>query len=1073
MAQYTKHNSNYIKTHRHQSLKDGSTIFERDWVTVGSQLHFGSGKRAYYNNGNFIFTTSTLPTYQKRHKNGVTVGTWTYDDVKDVSSVVNQINVDEYTEDIRSFVYYGSCVELVRASVENIINTFPGNMTSSGEELEIKTDECNTNNVLEGYYVLKNPFQIDIKTKNVGLTKYDNELRYLTRSYANYTFNGNEINKYDVVTRKMYEKLAPVCYETVKELVATVTFNGINNKIIKLSDNGDVMTKPISLSEGNYYTIIDGVKNSDWTEKYKTDDTPDFSIKEGGKAVKVICDNGTLVWLVFDDDSRLVIMGGTEKDTITIEFYKEKKIPHRYKYYQMFSDVEYNDTFKADGWVESDCIMATWLPDTKFYNACDEYQSCILLSETSGLGYNQPTYTVMINGTDTIEGYIYNKEVVPLIKRNDFVVQPKDEIIEEYFESLSGFEKKLLNRDSIPLYSNKFVTPIKYNLGYVYYKRTYTWPSDGYCIDIDSTLYIDFLNKLTDMAQLYDELWTDNIWRRMTHEAIKNYDWTYTREYVEGDEEDNVEGGERMHKVLNIIGRAFDDIKRIIDIVKRGNRITYDSDRNMPSALISDKLELLGWDVYSTIPNFKLTDGTTCSDVILDNILFNTYVNKQDDSVFDNKWYESKNYENISFADIDVNFMRKLLLSSKRILSTKGTRQSISMIMGMFGYGERDYSKEEDNGDYEIAEEYYTVTPRLYNEKYTDADGEVTTFGDEIVSLNTRKGNDFLYNDDVSGIPVGSFHIYNNMGKTLEETTYLIPYYDQNRVYDGDMYFQSKGGWFYDLDKQTSDDINKYGWNETLSYLHVVPNVSSLMSVNPTSVEIGDIYYVSNINDYVNYTEASDIKSRFFVLLDDYNPERFSSWENLDLEATSYEGAISEKEYLQYVEKAKYLEGIIPDNIGNNPHVGYGKYDNGNEYIDYMKLPFKFSIDTNNIDSHYIEDAENITFDITTNKTSGKLNDKIKIFAKKTDATKVELYQEGDYPQYYQRTYDYIGYDMDSTIEMMKNTYYLNNKVFYLKNKINNNLYRQYFKEVIMKYIMQVIPSTAIIVLEGFDVTEG
>ena len=44
MAQYTKHNSNYIKTNIHQKLKDGSTIFERDWVTVGSQLHFGPGK---------------------------------------------------------------------------------------------------------------------------------------------------------------------------------------------------------------------------------------------------------------------------------------------------------------------------------------------------------------------------------------------------------------------------------------------------------------------------------------------------------------------------------------------------------------------------------------------------------------------------------------------------------------------------------------------------------------------------------------------------------------------------------------------------------------------------------------------------------------------------------------------------------------------------------------------------------------------------------------------------------------------------------------------------------------------
>ena len=82
MAQYTKHNSNYIKTNIHQKLKDGSTIFEQDWATIGSQLHFGPGKIPYYTNGNFIFTTSPIPYYQKKYKNGVAVGLWTYDDVK-------------------------------------------------------------------------------------------------------------------------------------------------------------------------------------------------------------------------------------------------------------------------------------------------------------------------------------------------------------------------------------------------------------------------------------------------------------------------------------------------------------------------------------------------------------------------------------------------------------------------------------------------------------------------------------------------------------------------------------------------------------------------------------------------------------------------------------------------------------------------------------------------------------------------------------------------------------------------------------------------------------------------------
>lgn len=1044
MAQYTKHNSNYIKTKRHQHLKDGSTIFERDWVTIGSQLHFGSGKIPYYRNGNFIFTNSALPTYQKKYKNGSLVAVWTYDDVENVSSVINQIDVDENTEDIRSFVYYGSCVELVIASVENIIRTFPGNITSSGEELDMATDECNSNGVLEGYYTLNNPFQIDIKTKDVVIAKNDNELRYLTYSYPKYTFNGAEISQYEVITRKMYEKVMPICYETVKDNVLSTSFNSVNS----LENKDGILEQTIFLTEGRYYLVINGTKNSDWTIKYKDSVTPDFSIEENKKAVKIVCDNSKNISLILNDNTELPIIKNFSQDSATIEFYKERKIPRQYKFFQMFDDDEYNNIFKAEGWVESDCIMSTWLPDTQFYNPCDEYQSCILLSEISGLGYNQPAYTVTINGTDTIEGYVYNNQVVPLIKRNDFVIQPKDEVIEEYFNGLTGFEKQLLNRKSQPLYSNKFITPIEYNLGYVYYKRTYTWPSNGYCIDMTSTRYLDFLTKLTDMAQLYDELWTDNIWRRMTHESIKNYDLTYTREFEDGEEQDNIDGGERMHKVLNIIGRVFDDIKKYIDLSKHVNRATYNGDRNMANATLRDKLELLGWEVYSTIPNLSEDTKENLADITIGDDFLNA--NKGI------KWYSTKNCKQFTFADADIDFMRRMILSSKRILQTKGTLQGIDMVMGMFGYG--------NESDYSIREEYYTVTPKQYEEIFTSSNLNSDTLGDAIVELNTSKANGLLYDDDVSGIPVGSFKVseVDKEDKTkLNTVTYLIPYYDQNKIYDGEFYFQSKGGWMYDKDREVNNEINSYGWKETLSYLHVVSTVGGLLEVNPMTVSIGDIYYVTNINDYIDYTEE-EIKSRFFVLEDEYNPERFRSWTNLDLTGEDYKDASDKdkKKYSQYIEKANYLNSIIPDNIGNNPHVGYGKYDNGNEYLEYMRTPFKYSIDTNNIDSLKLQDAENITFNISDPQDVNLKTDKIQIFEGGVTETDVK---------YNGKTVSYKEYDKNKIIKKQKETYYLNSKVIYLTNKIDNDFYKKYFKTVIMHYLMQVVPSTSIMILENFD----
>ena len=848
MAQYTKHNSNYIKTVEHQHLKDGSTIFERDWVTIGSQLNFGPGKIPYYNNGNFIFTTSPTPFFQKRYKNGVTVATWTYDDVKEASSTVNQIQFDEYTEDIRSFAYYGSCVELLRATIEKIIYEFPGNITLSEDKLEIPPTTENGDYTYINGYIVNNPFQIDLHTKDIHLQQYDNELRFLSSSWQKYEVNGQPITKYVI---------------------------------------------------------------SDWKGDLDCPQNDQYYIKKA------------------------------------------------------------------------------------------------------------PVVTVTINDNIVLKGYMLDRDIIFCYEGQDLVIQPKEEIIETYFNGLKGFEKQLLTRKTKPLYTNKFITPIEYNLGYLYYNRTYTWPSDGYCIDITSTKYIDFINKLSDMAELYDELWTDNLWRRMTHEAIKNYDWTYTREFIDGDEEDNVDGGERMHKVLNIIGRVFDDIKLSIDTIKRQNKTTYNGDRNVPNALLSDKLELFGWDIYSTIPTYKNENDETVSaseetitQEVLDSIENNVESNGK--KIYPDKWYPTSNPNKITFADVDVEFMRRLLLSTRRIFETKGTRQSIDMIMGLFGYGDTDYT---------ITEHYRTVTPREYDEVIDQKTNE--TLGDRIVRLNNQeKQMELLYDEDASGIPVASFiGGYDEQGNPK---TYLIPYYDQTKMYDGNLYFQNKGGWFYKKDDESTEiDFSK--WTETLSYLHVVSQVKDLLNVNPFGIRNGDIYYVVNLNDYIDYTETTDtLYSHFFVMENELMPEEISSWLNINLENDD-----------SYAKKAKYLDTIIPYNIGNNPHVGYGEYDMGDEFFEYMKKPFKYALVKEYFAAPYYEEANDtkLEFDVSKRKKA--------------------------------------KYDIedDEKIQIINNNdkYYLNDKVIFFKNNIDNDEYKKYFKSVIINYLMQVIPSTAIFVLENFE----
>lgn len=1226
MGEYIKHNSNYIKTVRHQFLKDGSTIYERDWVTVGSQLNFGPGKIPYYNDGNFIFTTSPTPFYQKRYKNGVTVGMWTYEDVKNASDVVNKVNFDEYTEDIRTYAYYGSCLELVKVSIENIIRTFPGNITVSDDEIGFKKriESFDTNSCSQslaenyvpvtgestGFYYLNNPFDININLKDVQLSYYDNPLHYLHHSFKDYKVsydngeNWEDIEKYDIVSRTLYEKIpddAP-CVQTVKSRYNSVSFQKLYKATWKRSVDGEVLheeyyesgtatnwdtpgalwdrvdgddrvevnmpytvrqdvvfvlregcevenvdieivtsktfRKRITLKKTKYFITYNNVKDGWQSICYTQGETPKFEISSSANYVKYISNgsSGTLYAVTSQGDVRI---RDVSNERISVVFYSVETIYHTYKSYQMFSEDEV-----PQGWVRSTCPLDFWFPktsgqnttnaETNFLNLCDNENHKVLrysyLDTRPSVNQNQPVYTITINDTHKIEGYIYNKQVIPLTKDRNLIIQPKEDVIEEYFDGLEGFEKLLLTRKTKPLYLNKFVTPIEYNSDYVYYKRSYTWPSNGYCIDITSPRYFDFINKLSNMAQLFDELWTDNLWRRMTHEAIKNYDWTYTREFKEGDEVDNVDGGERMHKVINIIGRVFDDIKRTIDTIKKNNRVTYNGDRNIPNALLSDKLELNGWDIYSTIWSYpeeieeensgeseEETEGETEEETqtrmvsASEQTITREFLDDEEnyyvlnDTYVEEKWYPTLDPTKMTFADVDNDFMRKLLLSSRRIFETKGTRHAIDMVMGMFGYGNMD----EEHPEYSITEEYYTVIPRNYDEEAgLDEFEDPESFGDRIVRLNTMsKQSEMLYDEDASGIPVGSFVIYNKDEETQEQipTTYLIPFYNQNKIYDGNLYFQTKGGWIYNgVYENSESEIDEFSWTETVSYLHVVSQVKDLLSVNPNSAGNGDIFYVVNVNDYIEYTEEP-LYSNFFVLEDDFNPENLSSWTNLNLEegwydetTVGYEDDEIER-YKHYVEKAKYLDSIIPYTIANNPHVGYGKYDMGKEFYDYLKQPFKYSIDKEDFDSvDHKTEAENIRFDTdaegNTTNDDGKLyweqfkavenNEKIQIIANKEESEEAE--EKGIIEKYYDivkneevEESDDWGilksreYNLDAMKTFIKENYFINCKVVHFKNLINDTSgnYISYFKEVIMKYLMQIVPSTTIFVLENFEVS--
>ena len=813
MSRYSKGHSNYILRKKHQNI-NGGTIMERDWVTIGGIQNFGKGKKPYYNNGNFIFTVNNVPNFQKKLKLWNDVVSLTYDDVEDiVLSKEYKKGYQSQSNDLRDFAYYGSCVELVKTSISNIINEFPACMYSDGKVLEIPPTAENDSYVSLNGYILNNPFNIDLYHKDVVLEKYDNPLRYMSLSFESYEVNNKSIKSYNVTID--------------------------TDKDCPQNDQWYIKKQPII----NVTLLVDG-----------------------GMSIK-------------------------------------------------------------------------------------------------------------------LRGYKVKTDVVFLVDSNNIVIKPKQELIDKYFNTLEGFERQLLNTNSKPLYKNVFITPIEGKLNYKYVKREYIWPSNGYCIDISSSSYFLFVESLLKTAQIFDEIWTDNLYRNMTHESIKNFDWTYTRSFINGEEQDNIDGGERVQKLIHIYGRVFDDIKRNIDGIKLNSNISYTSYNNMLSTKISETLENQGWDVISLKDEKEKINLT--KQFIESNKL---------------KWFGNSNIEDITDEMVFSQGLKHLLLSSKHIVQTKGTKNAIEMVFALFGFGEEDFS---------FSEEYATVTDKMeFSEK------------SEIINrINTNK-NIGRTNDDIfSGIPLNKV--------LINGTEYIMPYYDMSKTYDGDLYFQSKGGWGKNIKSNGIIYDNKVtNYSETISYLHVVNDIDSLLMTNPNSVNKDDIYYVidkSNISKYnENITDLTNY-TNYFQLINKFNPEKFSSWINVN----------------ENDEKVIYLNSIVSTNLANNPHVGYGKYDLGNEFFEYMKKPFKYSIDKFKLEYEDVSDAENITYTI---------NKKLFNFDKRNDEKIKILTKDSE-------------------------EYYLNSKLFVIENKkmTNNELFNNFFKKKMLPYIMQVIPSTSILILKGFE----
>jgi hypothetical protein len=184
---------------------------------------------------------------------------------------------------------------------------------------------------------------------------------------------------------------------------------------------------------------------------------------------------------------------------------------------------------------------------------------------------------------------------------------PNRKYLDRFYSECDNFEKLLVNEDTH--YKATFSVIRENDFGYYREFVPFQFPIGygGYNLDVTTYGFDAYTTQMVQIGEYYDENFTDNLWRSMTHEAIKNFDWSYTREFEQGDEQEYVIGGQRIQKALRIFAREFDEIISYINNIKNLNRVTYDERSNIPDYFLTDTLENEGWDVKLVYP-YSLTE---------------------------------------------------------------------------------------------------------------------------------------------------------------------------------------------------------------------------------------------------------------------------------------------------------------------------------------------------------------------------------------------------------------------------------------------------------------------------------
>ena len=363
--------------------------------------------------------------------------------------------------------------------------------------------------------------------------------------------------------------------------------------------------------------------------------------------------------------------------------------------------------------------------------------------------------------TITVKGNVFSGDTTSV---RTLVIKPNNNKTQEIFtNNFDEVEKFLLNQNTTPKYSATFSYPEYDGDGkYTLYNRTLSWPIGGvWNLDIQSSIFTEYLDGLQLVAERLDEYKTNLISRFLITGAFKEFDTT----------------DQKVEKVLQIYGRSFDEVKKFIDSLANMTSVNYQVGNDIPSQLLFNLAQTLGIN-----PNIS---PNTKEDFL------KSVFNPTPQQVYPGQ-------ENTpSPTELNYQYYRNLILNAAYMYKTKGTRQSLDYVMRFIGAPE---ALLEFNEIVYVADAKINVDK--FNEEYATISG-----GTKYVTTPTLDGTNVF---KIQGV---QYTGYTNSGLIKLVNTTLQDYgvdgegYPKSPQQTNDNFFQKGSGWFEQTAKHRSAQV--------------------------------------------------------------------------------------------------------------------------------------------------------------------------------------------------------------------------------------------------------------------------